>query len=438
MNAGSIVTGVSVAHDHASVDEVEAAAADSERAIVRTLLARDGVEEAFALQTCNRAEAYVVTEDASAGRDALAPVTADVRDGAVVRHDHEAAVRHLMRVASGLESLIVGEDQILGQMKDAAETAREAGGLGPTLEEILLKAVHVGERARTETGINEGTVSLGGAAVELAHRKVDLAGATVLVVGAGEMGTLAARTLADAGVDRLYVANRTRSAAEHVACEVPADADAVGLGAAERLVESADAVIAATAAPDPVLSAEAFVDAGDTVVVDVAQPRDVPASVADIEGVVHHDIDDLETITETAQNRRHEEAAAVEELIDAEFDRLVTSFKRKRADEAVSAMYEGAERVKRREVEEAVTKLEAQGGLTDEQRETVADLADALVGQLLAAPTKSLREAAAQDDWTTIRTAMTLFDPGFDDSPESPDEGAEESPPAGVVNAEDD
>jgi glutamyl-tRNA reductase len=180
-----VVCGVAVTHREASVDEIESAGGTDERAVVRDLLASDGVDEAFALQTCNRAEAYVVAEDATAGRAALADFAPDVRDGAVREMDHETSLRHLMRVAAGLESLVLGEDQIIGQVRDAFETARGVGGIGPVLDPAITKAIHVGERARTETEINEGVVSVGSAAVELADRRRDLSGATALVVGAG-------------------------------------------------------------------------------------------------------------------------------------------------------------------------------------------------------------------------------------------------------------
>ncbi|MFB6126569.1 MAG: glutamyl-tRNA reductase [Halolamina sp.] len=446
MRAGGVITGVSVAHGRADVDEVEAAASDSQREVVRDLLAHGAVEEAFAIQTCNRVEAYVVTDDAHAGRAALSGVTTDVRDGAVARYDHEDAIRHLMRVAAGLESLVLGEDQILGQLKRALEAARDEGAVGQTLEDALLKAVHVGERARSETAINEGTVSLGGAAVELAHREVALDGATAVVVGAGEMGTLAARALSDAGVDRLVVANRTVPHAEHVAREVDAEAEAIPIDRAAEALPAATVAVTATGAPEPILGPSHLRDAGEVVCIDIAQPRDVAPEVASIDGVTLCDIDDLEAVTDTARDRRRDEARTVERMIDEEFERLLSSFKRRRADEAVSGMYEGAERVKSRELNKAVTKLEAQGELTADQRETVEDLADALVGQLLAAPTKSLREAAEEDDWTTIQTAMQLFDPNFNDAPSGPPAGvgphadvdgdAEGGPPPGVLEDE--
>ncbi|MFB6175630.1 MAG: glutamyl-tRNA reductase [Halobaculum sp.] len=412
MNQAGVIAGVSVAHDRASVDEIEAAGVGSQREVVARLLDQPGVTEAFALCTCNRAEAYVATDDAALARRALDDFAPEVPDGSVRRMDHEESIRHLMRVASGLESLVLGEDQIIGQVKDAIEDARNEGALGNRLEDALTKAVHVGERARTETAINEGTVSLGSAAIDLATEQADLTAETALVVGAGEMGTLVARSLDDTPVEQIFVANRTVPHAEHVACEVETDAEAIPLDDAAAVLDRTALVVTATNAPEYVLTAEDFSDATVDLCIDLAQPRDVaPEATASVD---LRDIDDLEAVTDAARDRRASEVGAVESLIDEEFDRLLEQFKRDRADEAVSSMYEAAERTKQRELTEAIEKLEAQGGLTDEQRETVGALADALVGQLLAAPTKSLREAAAEEDWTTIHTAMRLFDPEFD------------------------
>ena len=415
MKSAGVISGISVSHRNASVAELERVSRGDDRAVVAELLSRRSVTEAFFLQTCNRVEAYVVTDDVASGREALADVFPPVVESAVVRMGHEESLRHLMRVAAGLESLVLGEDQILGQLREAVAEARAVDGVGATLDDALMKAIHVSERARTETGINEGTVSLGSAAVRLAERKTELDGAPALVVGAGEIGTLAARALADAGVGEVIVANRTIPHAEHVASELDVPASAVGLNAAPAAAERADLIITATDAPDHVLDDEDLSDVGETLVIDIAQPRDVDPAAADREGLTVEDIDDLEAVTDDARQHRRQEATEVERMIDREFDRLIDSYKRKRADAAISRMYESAERVKERELEEALAKLETQADFTDEQRATVAAMADALVGQLLAAPTKSLREAAGEDDWTTIQTAMRLFNPEFGD-----------------------
>ncbi len=446
----SVIVGVSVAHDRADLDAIEAACGEGTTETVQSLLRHTDVTEAFALQTCNRAEAYVVTDADETGRAALDPLVADVPSDAVRWFDHESSLKHLMRVACGLESLVVGEDQILGQFRDAYGAAREVGGVGPTLEDALTKAIHVGERARSETAINEGVVSLGSAAVRLAARRLDLADATAMVVGTGEMGTLAARALAEE-VDRLVVANRTLDHAKHVAhtlgCETGADTTAVGLAALPTALETVDVVVTATGSDDPVIDADTVATAGETLLIDLAQPRDVADSAETAPDVTVHDLDTLQSVTDETAERRAAAAREVEDIVDREFEHLLAQYKRKRADEVIGAMYEGAEEIKRREVATAISRMEATGDLTDEQREVVESLADSLVGQLLAAPTKSLRDAAERDDWSTIQTAIRLFDPSPDDvgpmmasgvSPEDIPDGMREGMPRAVLEGLDD
>ncbi|WP_435359471.1 glutamyl-tRNA reductase [Haloarchaeobius sp. DFWS5] len=426
MAGTGVISGVRVTHDTASVDDIAAASGESQRAVVAALRAESGVEEAYCLQTCNRAEAYVVTTDEHAGRAALADYASDVGDeDAVVEMGHEESLRHLLRVAAGLESLVLGEDQILGQIRTAYEDARAEDGVGRVLDDALLKAIHVGERVRTETDINEGVVSLGSAAAELVAAERDLTDATALVVGAGEMGTLAARALASRDVAELVVANRTLPHAEHVADEVDAPAEAVALAALPTVVSQADIVVTATGSDDPVLRAADLDDGRERIVIDLAQPRDVTTDARDLDYVTAYDLDTLEDVTSETREQRREAASEAEALIDAEFENLLDQYKRKRADEVIASMYESAERVKGREVQTALAKLD----LDDEEREVVESMADALVGQLLAAPTKSLRDAAADDDWSTINTALQLFDPDF---------GPEDMPPfAALGDAED-
>ncbi|MFC7079553.1 glutamyl-tRNA reductase [Halorussus caseinilyticus] len=419
--ATGVVSGVRVSHDHAGLDEVEAACHADEKMVLRRLLDAPGVNEAFTLQTCNRFEAYVVTDADTAGRATLADFAPDVGGHSVVEMGHEQSLRHLLRVAAGLESLVLGEDQILGQIRDAYESAREVGALGPMLDAAVTKAIHVGERARTETDINDGAVSVGSAAVRLLGDHTDLTDATALVVGAGEMGTIAAHALADADVHTLYVANRSLDGAAEVARAVDHDdVHTVALDELASTLNFADVVVSATGSDTHVLTADDFRGSGEMEVVDIAQPRDVSPAAETLNGVRVHGMSALESVTDETERRRRAAAESVEAMIDREFDHLLESYKRKRADEVISAMYESAERAKERELSEALTKLDAHGGLTDDQREIVSSLADALVSQLLAPPTKSLRDAAAEDDWATINTALQLFDPDFGGSDRPP------------------
>ncbi|MEF8791658.1 MAG: glutamyl-tRNA reductase [Haloarculaceae archaeon] len=415
-----LLAGVSVPHQRAGIDDIDRASSQPQAEAVGSLLDREGVREAFVLQTCNRAEAYVVADDAASGREALAPYVRAVPEESVLELDHEAGLEHLLRVAAGLESLVVGEDQILGQVSRAFEDAREAGGIGPILEDAVVKALRVGERARTETSINEGVTSLGSAAVALARRSLDgdLADGTALVVGTGEMGTLTARAL-EGAVDRLLLANRTVETAEHLAGTLETETEVLGLDALSGAVARADLVVTATGSETPIVDAGTLEGTGRTLVVDLAQPRNVPASVRRLEGVTLHDLDALESLTDETRAQRRAAAEEVEAIVEEELDRLVTQFKRKRADDVIAAMYEGAEELKTRELDTAIARLEAaEGEFSEEERAVVESLADALVGQLLAPPTRSLRDAAQNDDWATINTALELFGPGLRPDPD--------------------
>jgi glutamyl-tRNA reductase len=405
-----VVTAARVTHDSGSVDDLAAVSPESQRTGVSNLCSIPEVEEAYVLSTCNRVEAYTVATDGAIGRAALEEFFAATDDEALVVSDHDESLKHLLRVAAGLDSVILGEDQIIGQVRTAYEDARTAGGIGPMLERAVTKAIRVGERARTEKEINEGVVSLGSAATRLVANDVQLDGATSVVIGAGEMGRLAARSLANAGVDELIVANRTVAHAAHITDEVDADASAVPLQALAAVVDDADVIVAATGSTEPVLEPHHLTDGDEQVVVDLGQPRDVAPAAAELSSVTVYDLDDLESITAETREQRADAARKVESMIDYEFDLLCDQYKRARADEVIAAMYESADRIKERELERARSELEH--GSASEQ-DIVEAMADSLVSQLLAPPTKSLREAASQDDWSTINTALQLFDPDF-------------------------
>jgi glutamyl-tRNA reductase len=427
---GTIV-GVSIAHNRAGVDDLDQAWTDSQRHAVEKLLEEPEVAEAFALQTCNRVEGYVVADTFADGREALTVLTEGLDEELVVELGHEESLEQLLRVAAGLESLVLGEDQILGQVRDAYEDAQTVGGIGPLLEDAVTKAVHVGERARTETAINDGVVSLASAAVRVADEGRDLSTATGLVVGAGEMGTIAAKALGSR-TERLLVANRTISHAEHVLEQAETTGRALGLDELGEAVAEADVIVSATGSPDHVIEREMLADAGETFVVDLAQPRDVPAAASELAGVTIRDLDTLEAVTQRTRRQRERAAERVESIVDNEFDHLLAQYKRKRADKVISAMYESAERTKARQLETALSKLD----FDDEETEVVKSMADAIVSELLAAPTTGLRDAAEDDDWETIQTALHLFDPNFGPSEEatpsfvagmSPEEASEAS-----------
>ncbi len=417
VTAWGTIAGVSVSHHRATVDELTAARGDSHQSRVQLLRDQSGVTEAFALQTCNRTEAYVVTDSAEQGQAVLGETVAAVPDRTVRTLDHWESVRHLMAVAAGLRSLVVGEDQVLGQFKDAYQAARTANGIGPVFEEAIPKAIHVGERVRSETSINDGRTTVGTAAIALADEHLTLDGITVLLVGAGEMGTLAARALTDYPISQLVIANRSQERADALAAELSADYDqitSIGLDALEAWLPDAALVLSTTGSDEPILTQSMFTAAGQTLVIDLAQPPDTTPAIAALADVKRFDLDALTAVTDRTTRERRAAAERVREIIDTELDHLQARYKRKRADALISGIYTKAERIKERELQQALSRLEARGDLPPAQQEAVESMADAIVSSLLADPTTELRDAAEAADNRTLRTAVDLFDPDLD------------------------
>ena len=410
MTRSFVVSGARVTYRSATLDDLEAAAHADPTTRLHELVSRTSVGEAVVLQTCNRVEEYVVAETATAGRDALSDFAPGLPADVAIETGHRESLEHLLRVAAGLESQVLGEDQVLGQVRDAYVAAQDADTLGPILESAMVKAIRVGERARTETGINEGVVSLGSAAVELVRQERGLDG-DIVVVGAGDTARTVVRSLADRGVDRMSILNRSPENARRIADDYALSARCDGLDALPVALGRADVVLTATGSDERVVRPGTVSGNEDLLIVDLARPRDVDPAVEDVNGVTVRDLDALRAVTDATHRERREAAVAVESIVDEEFDRLIDQYKRARADAVIAAMYRGAERIKQREVSEALAKLDATD-LSEADREAIEGLADAIVSQLMAVPTESLRDAAAEDDWETIATAIELFDPG--------------------------
>lgn len=434
LNTNRVITGVSLSHNTTAVTEIEPLTVTKQNEVVSDLVARDGVHEAFVLHTCSRVEAYIVTETTTTAETALNAYLTPLPESVTRTAEwllHDDAIRHLMRVAGGLESIVPGEDHILGQLKTARKDAEESnaltdGVLGPAVS----KAIRVGERARTETNINDGIVSLSSAAAQKAREDHDLDKCTVMVVGAGEIATTAADHIA-ADTNRLIVANRTRANAQGI-LHVLADetsVEFVGLDELPERLPSADVVISATGSNTPVLTADNLREAGKTTVIDIAQPADLAQQAAALTNIRTIRLDDLTEITEKTRNERDDAIQDVEEIIETAFDELLSQYKRERADAVASGMHRGADAMKNRELQQAFDRLEATDtNVTDDQREIINDLADALVSQLLAAPTESLYDAAENDDWNTLHTAIKLFDPTTTTDRDSPPTPPKETP----------
>lgn len=383
-------------HHTAPVDLRERLAfPDSDIPSVLRILAASG-QEALILSTCNRTELYLVSPESLAGPEVLAQLRgldpSELEQSCYCLSEEEA-VRHLLRVASGLDSMVIGETQILGQVRDAFEVANTAGTTGRVLGRVLPLALEVGKRARSETAISRRALSPSSVAVELARRSLgELASRTALVLGAGEAGRATARSLKDAGVARILVANRTADRGIDLAKLI--GGEPIDYGELETGLAEADIVIASTGASDHVLTADLVRRAvGGRVnrtlfCIDIAMPRDIDPEVGLLDGVILHNIDDLEAICEANLRDRASEIASVETLVE---DGLA-DFREWRAVErlvpTIGALYQRAEGIRRAELERTIPRLRR---LSEEDRELIDVMTASIVRRLLHTPVAALK-----------------------------------------------
>lgn len=401
-----------VTHRTASIDEIERAWHGDVETILKWVMSQDRVEECAVLKTCNRVEVYVV---APRGEKVLFDLAkkARVSSRIIDFHDHDESLLHLLRLASGLESMIIGEDQILGQMKELTQIAMKAGTTGWMLETAFKKAIQVGKRVRKETRINERSVSVGSAAVDLAEEILgDLKGKSVLVIGAGETGELISRALLSREIGSLAVTNRTLSSAVCLAESL--GGEAVPFDDMPRRLHIADVVISATSAPHYILLKSdiemAMADRSNKLlIIDIANPRDVDQAAAEVSGVQLHNIDSLKNISRENMMQRMAEATRVEEIITEELQLLRAKYKRKEAEELLARLYSQAELIKDQEVRKAMNKLSARHTLGEIEQQVLCDMSRSIVNKILSEPTKSLKSAAERGDLEILKSLCELF-----------------------------
>jgi glutamyl-tRNA reductase len=307
--------------------------------------------------------------------------------------------------------MVLGEPQILGQVRDALDAAEVAGTAGPALSHVFRQAVRAGRRARAETFVGRHAVSISYAAVEMARKVFGrLDGCRALVVGAGEMGELTARTLADYGVGVVAVANRTLSTASALAAQF--GGRAVPLDRIVPSLADSDIVISSTDAPTYVIDhslvsrAVAQRDGRPLFIIDIAVPRDVDPLVRSLPNVFLYDIDDLQALCEVNREGRRQEIHAVQRIIESEVELFEAWWRTRRAIPTVVAMRDQAERARQEELAEALQKL---GHLSDTDRATIDALTRAIVSKVLHGPTVRLKEMAAQGDAEAIDLMRILF-----------------------------
>jgi glutamyl-tRNA reductase len=379
-------------------------------AALRTLRQELGVAEVVILSTCNRTEVYWAGSASGAELSQwlerhhgshldLAP--------SLYVHQEQRAVAHAFSVASGLDSMVLGEAQILGQLKDAYRVAQEAGSTGPSLNKLFQAAFSAAKRVRSETRIGENAVSLASATVSLARRVYsDLSAHSALMVGAGDMNALTARHFMSAGVRRMVIANRTLARAQTLAAELKAQA--VGLEDLDKELAQADIVITCTASPVPLITksaAEAAIRSRrrrPIFMVDLAVPRDIDPAVADLEDVYLFSIDDLQQLVDDNRQQREVAAGGARLLIDEEVARFLSESRAHDAGPTIRALRQQAEEIRLHTVEQARRQLAA-GKSADEVLEY---LANTLTNRLLHTPTQALRQAAEMADSTLAEAVI--------------------------------
>jgi glutamyl-tRNA reductase len=383
---------VGTSHHHAPVELRERVALDSTRAAA--LAERLG--EAVCLSTCNRTEIYVVAENAEDAErravEALAELEPEVEQALYRLRDHAAAL-HLFRVAGGLDSLVPGEGEILGQVR----AAHEAGTTGTLLDRVFRQALHAGRKVRTQTAIGESPASVSSAAAALAEQVFgDLEGCSILLVGAGKISEQAARNLLTRKARISFVANRTLEHATELADRL--GAEAIPLEQLGEHLAHADVVVSSTSSPDYVLDAETVERARrgrQLLFVDLAVPRDLDPAIHDLDGCYLYDIDDLEAIVAETLVGRRSEAERAEALVALEAQKFHEWQSSLDVVPAIASLRARAEEIREAELRKAEGLL---GRLDESQRRAVEALTGQIVNKLLHLPTVRMKQAAAAAD----------------------------------------
>ena len=388
---------------------------------LQSLAARGSTQEAVVLSTCNRAEMYVACDDLAATRTDLVSFVSEfhaIDRPTVAPHVYDVAgldaARHLFRVAAGLDSLVVGEPQVFGQVKQAHTIAGEVHTVGPVLNRLFHSSFVVGKRVRTETGLGSGSVSISYAAVALA-RKIfgDLGGRSVVVVGAGEMGKLTARHMKTQGVQHVTIVSRTMAHAARTA-------EAIGGAAAapwedlDELLGVSDILITATGAAAPILTKgriEAIMRPRRNrplFIIDIALPRDVEAAAGEIEQVFLYNLDDLQATVRENLARRTSEIARAETIVTEELEKFGAWLRSRGAIPTVVALRQHFENVRRAELERLGYKMAAlPAEARDTARAVLDEITHLIVEKLLLTPTEQLKSLSDTETVGAYTEALT-------------------------------
>jgi len=414
-----VVCGIN--HNTAPVEVRERVAFEPQSlpAALRELSGRAGVEEAMILSTCNRVEVAVAADDEADAGGAVEQFLAESRKVEpaflrphLYRHEDREAIRHLFRVAASLDSMVVGEPQILGQMKGAYAEAKAHGALGGQLETVLTRAFSVAKRVRSETDIGRSAVSVSFVAVELAREIFgSLAGKRVLIVGAGKMSELAARYLHRSGANQIFVTNRTHDRAVEMAKLF--NGSIVEYDRFLARLPEIDIVITSSGAPHYILRKEEMrrvIEARrnrPVFLIDIAVPRNVEPAVNDLDNVFLYDIDDLQRVADSNRCERLKQAEEAEQIIEEEVERMVSRLKAREVTPTIVGLQQRLEELRQGELERARGRL---GALTPQQEEAVEALTRGLINKIAHAPIAEMRrQAASPDGLQTIDVIRRVF-----------------------------
>jgi glutamyl-tRNA reductase len=394
-----------LSHHQAPIEVREQLAVESDK--VREILADLGagglLAEAMILATCNRVEIYAVADVPGEARDATFSRLGAQRGVApraieplLYTKTEEEAVLHAFRVAASLDSMVLGEPQILGQVKDAFALAQSAGTVGPVLHSLMSQAFAVAKKVRTETEVGRLAVSVSFAAVELA-RKIfgSLEGKSVLLVGAGEMGELAARHLVDHGAQPLYVTNRTWSRAQELARSLAGMA--APFAELHDTMALVDIVIASTAATEPLIRTAEVREVlharreRPLFFIDIGVPRNVEAGVNELDNAFCYDVDDLRSVVDSNLRERQREAQRAESIVQREVERFAARLRDLEVVPTIVSLREKLEAIRRAELAKALGRLP---GADEETRRVMEALSQSIVNKVLHAPTVKLRDSS--------------------------------------------
>jgi glutamyl-tRNA reductase len=431
---------IGISHKTAPL-EVREKLALSEEEVSKVLQRVSGtVAETMVVSTCNRVEFYAVAESAEKARGALHSVVVSLGGDRslehLYQHHGDSALVHLFRVTASLDSMVVGEAQILGQVKDALELAQRAGAAGPELVRACAAAFASAKRVRSETGIGRSAVSMASAAVELANKVFGgLEGRAALLVGAGEMGELAGKHLRNARASPIIVINRTRERAEHLASSIGGEVrDFEDLHSSMIL---ADLVVCSTASPKYIFTKENVIPIlrirkfRPLFMVDLAVPRDIAPDLSELEGVYAYDVDDIQRVIADNSAARAVEAARAETIIAEEIARFVRSRSIRDGVPVLALLRARAEQIAKAEAERTLANLGQD--LSEKQRRSIQAMATAIINKLLHEPTSRLRELGADQSANRLADAAAeLFglEAGSPNLPDQPRAPATDLPPA--------